>query len=94
MAKKIIMSDGYIRVRMAASEEVANEDKGGMIVIPKTAQKQSMRGTVIDVADNLADKVKVGDEVVYGHAYTQFQIESGMLILKYPTEVLYVVRDA
>lgn len=89
MAKKIIMSDGYIRVKMAASEE---QSAGGLFV-PKTAQKQSMRGTVTDVADNLAEKVKVGDEVVYGHAYTQFQIESGMLILKYPTEVLYVVRD-
>ena len=39
------------------------------------------------------DTLHVGDEVVYGHAYTQFQIESGMLILKYPTEVLYVERD-
>lgn len=89
MAKQIIMSDGYIRVQMAAAEE---QSTGG-IFVPKTAQKQSMRGVVLNVAENLADKIKVGDEVVYGHAYTQFQIEAGCLILKYPTEVLYVERD-
>ncbi|MFZ5515604.1 MAG: co-chaperone GroES [Candidatus Zhuqueibacterota bacterium] len=77
-------------------ERFEEEKKHGTIIIPETAKEKPRMGKVIAVGtdEDLQDKVKVGDKVLYGK-YTGDEIEfdGKELLIIQRNDILAIIKD-
>lgn len=69
-----------------------DRSEGGLVIPDKAQDKQTMV-TVLAVAENLKDKFAPGDRICYGGLYQMEMIDQGLIILRYPEEVMYKFED-
>jgi len=77
-------------------ERFEQEKKQGTIIIPDTAKEKPRMGKVVAVGtdEDLQDKVKVGDKVLYGK-YTGDEIEfdGKELLIIQRNDILAIIKD-
>ena len=82
------------RVLVEPEEATESRSKGG-IILPDTAKEKPRRGRIVEVGtdEELADKIKVGDTVVYAKfTGDEIEFESKKFLIVSRSDILAVIR--
>jgi chaperonin GroES len=82
------------RVLIEAEEVEESKSKGG-IILPDTAKEKPRRGKVVEVGtdEELAEKIKVGDIVVYAKfTGDEIEVEDRKYLIISSSDILAVIR--
>jgi chaperonin GroES len=82
------------RVLVEAEEAEESKSKGG-IILPDTAREKPRRGKVVEVGtdEELAEKIKVGDIVVYAKfSGDEIELEDNKYLIISRSDILAVVK--
>jgi chaperonin GroES len=82
------------RVLIEAEEAEESKSKGG-IILPDTAKEKPRRGKVVEVGtdEELAEKIKVGDIVVYAKfSGDEIELEDKKYLIISRSDILAVVK--
>jgi len=77
------------------SEEVAESKSKSGIILPDTAKEKPRRGKVVEVGtdEELAEKIKVGDTVVYAKfTGDEIEVEDRKYLIISRSDILAVIR--
>jgi len=77
-------------------ERVEEETKSGAIIIPDTAKEKPRLGKVIAVGtdEDLQEKVKVGDKILYGkYVGDEVELDGKEYLIVQRADILAIVKD-
>ena len=77
-------------------ERVEEETKSGAIIIPDTAKEKPRLGKVIAVGtdEDLQEKVKVGDKILYGkYVGDEVELDGKEYLIVQRADILAIIKD-